>query len=107
VEQGKATEGLYLILTGAVDVSIVAKGRELEVGRLGDGSYFGELSLLRGGVASATVRARGTTELAHLPAGDFYEIMAAHPAVWEQIRAEAARREAATASVLHGRTALT
>jgi CRP-like cAMP-binding protein len=107
VEQGRATEGLYLILTGAVDVSIVAKGRELEVGRLGDGSYFGELSLLRGGVASATVRARGTTELAHLPAGDFYEIMAAHPAVWEQIRAEAARREAATASVLHGRAALT
>ena len=37
-----ASDGLYLILTGSVEVSI----RDTAVGKLGEGSYFGEMSLL-------------------------------------------------------------
>src|SRR5262249_25148434 len=101
-EEGKPSDGLYLILTGAVEVTI----QEVSVGRLGEGNYFGEMSLLRGGVASATVRSLSATEVVLLPARDFYHVMAAHPVVWQVIRREAARREASNAAILTGRTAL-
>ena len=102
IEEGKPSEGLFLILTGGVEVTI----REVPVGRLGEGSYFGEMSLLRGGVASATVRASAPTEVVLLPARDFYHVMASHPVVWQEIRREAARREASNAAILTGSTAL-
>ena len=102
IEEGKASEGLFLILTGGVEVTI----RGVSVGRLGEGSYFGEMSLLRGGVASATVRASAPTEVVLLPARDFYHVMASHPVVWQEIRREAARREASNAAILTGSNAL-
>jgi len=108
VEQGKPTDGLYLILTGGVVVTMHAPDGavEIELGQLGEGNYFGEMSLLRGGVASATVRARVATEVVQLPAREFYHVMAAHPVVWQEIRREAARREAANAALLTGRAGL-
>jgi CRP-like cAMP-binding protein len=102
IEEGKPSEGLFLILTGGVEVTI----RGVSVGRLGEGSYFGEMSLLRGGVASATVQASAPTEVVLLPARDFYHVMASHPVVWQEIRREAARREASNAAILTGSTAL-
>src|SRR5262249_36303444 len=99
IEEGKASEGLFLILTGSVEVTI----QETFVGRLGEGSYFGEMSLLRGGVASATVRATLPTEVVLLPARDFYHVMASHPVVWQEIRRESPRRQAADAAILMGK----
>jgi CRP-like cAMP-binding protein len=98
IEEGKPSDGLYLILTGSVEVTI----RDTSVGKLGEGSYFGEMSLLRGGVASATVRASVPSEVVLLPARDFYHVMASHPVVWQEIRREAARREASNAAILTG-----
>ncbi|HZS39806.1 MAG TPA: cyclic nucleotide-binding domain-containing protein, partial [Polyangia bacterium] len=111
IEEGAPGGGLFLILVGEVQVVRNApqtkpKGEgaaeELELGRIGEGSYFGEMSLLRGGVASATVRATRMTEVVQLPPRDFYEVVSQHPVLWEQLRSEAERRELANHAILTG-----
>src|SRR5581483_1709400 len=111
IEEGAPGGGLFLILVGEVQVVRNApqtkpKGEgaaeELELGRIGEGSYFGEMSLLRGGVASATVRATRMTEVVQLPPRDFYEVVSQHPVLWEQLRSEAERREMANVAIVAG-----
>ncbi len=106
IEEGAPGGGLYLILVGEVEVVRAGKegGRVVKLGTLGEGSYFGEMSLLRGGVASATVRATRMTEAVQLPPRDFYELASQHPVLWEQLRTEAERREMANHAILAGET---
>src|SRR5579871_5113835 len=52
VEEGAAGGGLYLILVGEVEVVRGTAESEIKLGALGEGSYFGEMSLLRGGAAA-------------------------------------------------------
>lgn len=103
IEEGAPGGGLYLILVGEVDVVRAGKGGGVvKLGTLGEGSYFGEMSLLRGGVASATVKATRMTEAVQLPPRDFYEMASQHPVLWEQLRSEAERREMANHAILAG-----
>jgi CRP-like cAMP-binding protein len=124
IEEGSPGGGLFLILVGEVQVVRAAQSsstpapppppsqsqsqpgeggpREIELGRIGEGSYFGEMSLLRGGLASATVRAARMTEVVQLPPRDFYEVVSQHPVLWEQLRSEAERRELANHAILTG-----
>ena len=102
VEEGAPGGGLFLILVGEVQVVRGADSGEVELGTLGEGSYFGEMSLLRGGVASATVRATRLTEVVQLPPRDFYEVVSQHPVLWDQLRSEAERREMANHAILAG-----
>jgi CRP-like cAMP-binding protein len=103
IEEGAPGGGLYLILVGEVEVVRADKeGQTVRLGTLGEGSYFGEMSLLRGGVASATVRALRMTEAVQLPPRDFYEMASQHPVLWEQLRSEAERRELANHAILAG-----
>jgi cAMP-dependent protein kinase regulator len=107
VEEGKAAGGLYLIVLGSVDITKrIADGRSVVLTTLGEGAYFGELSLLRGGVARATVTASGPTELAMLPPEDFYEVVAANPVLWEEMRREARRRELMLNQIVTGETSV-
>jgi CRP-like cAMP-binding protein len=107
IEEGAPGGGLYLILVGEVEVVRAGKSKDgkdtlVRLGVLGEGSYFGEMSLLRGGVASATVRATRMTEAVQLPPRDFYELASQHPVLWEQLRSEAERRELANHAILAG-----
>jgi len=107
IEEGAPGGGLYLILVGEVDVVRAGKAKDgsdtiVKLGTLGEGSYFGEMSLLRGGVASATVKATRMTEAVQLPPRDFYEIASQHPVLWEQLRTEAEKREMANHAILAG-----
>jgi CRP-like cAMP-binding protein len=102
IEQGAAGGGLYLILVGEVEVLRRDEAGEVELGRLGEGSYFGEMSLLKGADASATVRATRLCETVQLPPRDFYEIVSRHPILWEQLREEAQRRELTNVAILAG-----
>src|SRR5262249_3091052 len=102
IDEGAAGGGLYLILVGEVVVVHATGEKETELGRLGEGSYFGEMSLLKGGMASASVRATRMTEVVQLPPRDFYEIVSQHPVLWEQLRSEAERREMANHALLTG-----
>jgi len=103
IEEGAPGGGLYLILVGEVQVVRAGKdGAVVKLGTLGEGSYFGEMSLLRGGVASATVKATRMTEAVQLPPRDFYEMASQHPVLWEQLRTEAEKREMANHAILAG-----
>jgi CRP-like cAMP-binding protein len=103
IEEGSPGGGLFLILVGEVQVVRAQEGgSELTLGTLGEGSYFGEMSLLRGGVASATVRATRTTEVVQLPPRDFYEVVSQHPVLWDHLRSEAERRDLANHAIVSG-----
>jgi CRP-like cAMP-binding protein len=102
IEEGASGGGLYLILVGEVEVVRHDTAGEVELARLGEGSYFGEMSLLRGANASATVRATRLCETVQLPPRDFYEIVSRHPVLWDQLRVEAQRRELTNVAILAG-----
>ena len=100
IEEGASGGGLYLILVGEVEV--FRSSATAQLARLGEGSYFGEMSLLSGGLASATVRATRLCETVQLPPRDFYEIVSRHPVLWDQLRVEATRRELTNVAILAG-----
>jgi len=57
VEEGTKVAHLYIIIQGVVRVSTTSLDREIELKKLGEGAYFGEVSLLSGKEATATVEA--------------------------------------------------
>jgi putative ABC transport system ATP-binding protein len=58
IQQGVPHEAFNLITHGNVEVRLkTANDQEFLIDRLSPGQYFGEISLLRGGASTATVRA--------------------------------------------------
>ena len=95
VREGDASRCFYVVLSGEVAVTCLQDdGSDLEVARLGEGDYFGELSLVSGQPAQATVKAtRRVTELLSLEAAAFYAVAAEHPQIWQEVQREGALRE--------------
>ncbi len=107
VTEGAPAGGFFLIVLGAVEITKrVAEQRAVLLATLGEGAYFGEMSLLAGGVASATVTVTGPTELAMLPPREFYDVVSRHPVLWDEVRREAHRRRLATSELVTGQTSL-
>jgi CRP-like cAMP-binding protein len=65
--QGDAGDEMFLIADGRVRLFVESEGHQKEVGVLGPGDFFGELSLLRDAPRSATAEAVEDTTL--LPIG--------------------------------------
>ena len=59
VRQGEAGGCLYVIQAGQVEVVAAKEGREVRLAVLGEGDFFGEMSILERQVRSATARALG------------------------------------------------
>lgn len=105
IREGERAGGLYLIVLGSVEIiKRVSDKRMVLLATLGEGAYFGEMSLLKGGVANASVTATGPTELAVMPPRDFYEIVSAHPLLWDEVRREANRRQLEMNQIVTGET---
>ena len=81
VKQGQSSDGLYVILSGEVEVD--ANGARIAA--LKEGEVFGEMSLLTRSPASATVRATRHTSLLRLPKQDFDQLILSHPQVLEHV----------------------
>ncbi|HUK66846.1 MAG TPA: cyclic nucleotide-binding domain-containing protein [Anaeromyxobacteraceae bacterium] len=81
VREGEPSEGLFVVLSGEVDVTKRAGGETLQAARLTEGDVFGEMSCLSKGSASATVTARRRTTLLLLPRAAFDEVVLAYPPV--------------------------
>ncbi|RKG99158.1 cyclic nucleotide-binding domain-containing protein, partial [Corallococcus sp. CA047B] len=77
IREGDATDGLYVVLSGEVDV--LKDGHVLS--RLKEGDLFGEISLLQKTPATATVEAARHTTLLRLPREDFDSLISSHPQV--------------------------
>ena len=76
LEEGKEGEGLFVILTGEVQVTKKdASGDLVVLATLREGDLVGEIGLIRDTVASADVTAARKTAVVMLPADDFAELV--------------------------------
>jgi len=83
ITQDAPGDGLYVVLAGEVEV--IREG--VVAGTLGAGDVFGEMSLLDGLPAVATVRTRRRTSLLRLPPSDLASVLARYPAVRQHLEA--------------------
>lgn len=74
--EGDRGDGLYLIVSGEIDVAKRTPGGEHSLARLGAGGVLGEMSLLTDDVRSATGRALAETSVLRLPAARFRALLA-------------------------------
>lgn len=81
IKEGQASDGLYVVLSGEVDVTV--KGRR--VASLKEGEVFGEMSLLTRSAATATVVTARHTSLLRLPREDFDRLILSHPQILEHV----------------------
>ena len=78
----EAGDSLFIIHSGQVKVSLLHEdGREFIISLLGEGEFFGELSLLDGHPRSANVVATEETELIVLKRADFQDLVNRVPAI--------------------------
>jgi CRP-like cAMP-binding protein len=85
IREGEPSDGLYVVLEGAVDVVKRRDGRVIVVGHLREGELFGEMSCLRKAPASATVVVKRPGTLLRLPRKDFDELVVTHPQILEAV----------------------
>lgn len=77
---GDRGDELFLIRSGRVQVSYPDEtGREQTLAVLEDGAFFGDLSLLDGGVRTASIRSVDPTHCLTLSRSDFIKFLETHP----------------------------
>jgi cAMP-dependent protein kinase regulator len=87
VAQGEPGDSLFLVTTGTVKAWIRNReGRYVLVRRLGDGDFFGEISVLSGSPRTATVVAATACEMLELDRATLDGITAQHPRVREVLQ---------------------
>ena len=90
VREGEPGESMFVVTRGRVRVTVGEAGNE--VATIGEGGYFGEMSLLTGDPRTATVSAIGDCVLLEITANDFRHIALADPEVVERIGLAVAER---------------
>jgi CRP-like cAMP-binding protein len=91
--EGESGQSLFIIASGSVKVFLRgAEGRNLEVRRLGEGDFFGEISSISGRPRTATVTAAGRCELLELDKPRVDEIARKHPRVRERLESRFVNR---------------
>jgi len=88
LRRGDPGDSMFFISSGEVEVRLPTGGTV----RLGDGAFFGEMSLLNRQPRAATIATTTPTTLLVLYASDFYEIASHIPALAEAVEHEARRR---------------
>jgi CRP/FNR family cyclic AMP-dependent transcriptional regulator len=80
VNEGDATDSLYVVLSGRVKVFVSGEnGREVVIGTISAGDYFGEL-VLDGGPRSASVMTLEPCRFFLIPRRDVEQLMERNPA---------------------------
>ena len=83
VTEGEAGGSLFVVSTGLVKAFVRdGRGHSVKVRELGEGDFFGEISVLTGNPRSATVTAATPCELLELDRKTLDAIVAVHPHVW-------------------------
>ncbi|MBI5066637.1 MAG: cyclic nucleotide-binding domain-containing protein [Deltaproteobacteria bacterium] len=85
ITEGEPSDGLYVVLTGALEVWKRREGGPALAARLREGDLFGEMSCLRKGPASATVTAERRSVLLRLPRSQFDELVVTYPQILELV----------------------
>ncbi len=85
IEEGLPVKNFSIICEGIVHIRRQANKREMLLGRLGPGAFFGEINLFDPGVATAIIYAMKPTRLAYIDYEAFHTFMQAHPATGYKI----------------------
>lgn len=79
-EEGTVVNHLYIVCDGVVHVRRLAQKREMLLGRLGVGKFFGEINLFDPGTATASIYAMKTpTRLAMVSYEELRNFMSSNP----------------------------
>jgi CRP-like cAMP-binding protein len=88
VTEGEPGASLFLIISGDLRLFVLnPSGHNVEVGRLAEGAFFGEMSLLSGRPRNATITAATRVEMLELPKPMLDAIAQAHPRVRDVVDA--------------------
>jgi signal transduction histidine kinase len=77
--EGDASDGVYLVLEGQVEIVRAAGAQEKILDAIHPNDYFGEVAVLDGFGRSTSARARGATSIAKIPGDALLEILATGP----------------------------
>jgi CRP-like cAMP-binding protein len=95
IEEGKPSKGLYLILSGQLQVQTRAEDADTILAELNPGDMFGEMSILSQEPAAATVQAIVETRVLRLPAASFMKVANVYPEVLDLLDSLAHERRSA------------
>jgi CRP-like cAMP-binding protein len=93
LRQGDRGNSLYILTAGMVRAFVKGTdGRQVKVGELEEGAFFGEMSILTGKPRAASIVALSRCELLELDRPTLDSIAASHPHVWDVLREFAKER---------------
>jgi CRP-like cAMP-binding protein len=95
IEQGAPPRGLVIILAGRASVIRTYDGEDLDLAQLGPGDVCGEMSLLTGEPAVASVRSLDHIFALEISVADFRSLVAEHPEILVSLEDIAERRREA------------
>jgi CRP-like cAMP-binding protein len=95
VEPGTVLQSLFVIGAGVVSLTTAVSEREIEFLRLGPGDHFGEIGMLTGRPAEATLKALVPVTTYELAKEDLAPVLEARPEVSHALCRALARRQAA------------
>lgn len=106
MRDGEVSGRLYLLVSGALAIVHEAGGHRLDLGRCRPGAWIGEVGVIDGGPASATVLASGPCRLLRIDHARFEQIAHDRPEVASVLlrhvtRQLAERVAASSAGILH------
>lgn len=85
LEEGTVVTQFYIVCDGVFHIRRLASKREMLLGRLGPGGFFGEINLFDPGVATASIYAMKQGLLAVIDYEDFRDFMTQNPATGYKI----------------------
>lgn len=92
IRHGRPVDGLYRVVAGRLEATVRCRGVRLLLGTLEPGDVAGEISLLAGGLATATVTATEPARVAFVAADRARAAVADQPEIAAGLAAEAADR---------------
>jgi small-conductance mechanosensitive channel/CRP-like cAMP-binding protein len=95
VEQGAVLASLFIIGAGVLSFTGVMSEGEIEFLRIGPGDYFGEIGMLTGQPAYATLKALAPVTTYEISKEDLAPVLEARPEVSHELCRALARRQAA------------
>ncbi len=102
IREGTPSDGLYVVLEGALDVTHRMEGTEVLIGHLREGDLFGEMSCLRKTGASSTVTVKRGGSLLKLQRADFDALVMTYPTVLELMSQLSEERSQNLEAILSG-----
>lgn len=100
IEEGAEGESMFILLRGSASVLVSKNGASIQVGTLGAGDCFGEMSLLTGEKRSATVRADADCHVMEIGKPVMAEVIRESPECLEQLSDLLAKRKLENEGVL-------